>query len=115
MSKCQVGVYVTEEDLQHPVMKTVLLKGNFITEKDIVNGRIVYNETLLTNVLKKCFGFKNGIYEMEEISKQTNRIGGDVVKNKNRYVGIERQDKSWVESPMASQEVKEIYKWGEPL
>lgn len=115
MSKCQVGVYVTEEDLQHPVMHTVLLKGNFITEKDIVNGKIIYNEKLLTDVLKKCFGFKNGIYEMEEIKKQTNRIGGAIVKNKNRYVGIERQDKSWVESPMASQEVKEIYKWGEPL
>lgn len=115
MSKYQIGVYVTEDDLQHPVMHKVLLKGNFISEKDIVNGRINYNEKLLTSVLKKCFGFKDGIYEMEEISRQTNRIGGNIVKNKIRYVGIERQDKSWVESPMASQEVKEIYKWGEPL
>lgn len=115
MSKYQVGVYVTEDDLQHPVMHKVLLQGNFITEKDIVNGKIIYSEKLLTNVLEKCFGFKNGIYEMEEIKKQTNRIDGATVKNKNRYTGIERQDKSWVESPMASQEVKEIYKWGEPL
>lgn len=115
MSKYQVGVYVTECDLQHSVMKKVLLKGGFIEEKDIVGGLIVYNEKTLQTVLRSCFGFKDGEYEIERVSIQKNRIDGLVVKNKNRYVGIERQDKGWVGSEMASQEVKEISKFGEPL
>lgn len=115
MSKYQVGVFVTEEDLQHPVVIKTLVMGGFINEEDVVNNKVIYTEEKLVEVLKKVFGFKRGEYEASIVGKQKTKLTGELVKNVKRYVGIERQDKAWVESEMSSKEVREIYKWGEPL
>lgn len=114
-SKYQVGVFVTEVDLQNPVVVRALKLCGALTEKDIENGIVSYNEKNLPKILEKCFGFKNGEYEATVFEKQKSRFSDGVIKNKIRYTGLERKDKEWAESGMASKEVLEIIKWGEPL
>lgn len=114
-TKYAVGVYCSEEDLQHPALVHVAIKSGIVKESSYRYGKLLYTREELSLILEKILGFKNGEYTEENIKKQRNRFDNNIVKNKNRYTGFERLDKDWVESGMASQEAKEIYKWGEPL
>lgn len=111
--KYEVGVYITEVDLQQKIVVDTLNKVGLVDK--VVDGVAFYRDDLMPTILEKCFGFQLGDYTVEVVPMQRTRFTGEIVKNKKRYIGLERKDKSWMESPMASQEVKEIYKWGEPL
>lgn len=118
MSKKQVvGVYCTESDLQDPTVIKIA-KALKIVPEDFgadAEGLYSFEEDQLQKILYFLFGFKGGWYEKELVETQRTRIGNKLVKDSYRYVGVERQDKEWVESSMCSEQTKEIVKWGTVL
>ena len=66
-------------------------------------------------ILESYFGFQDGVYEEYVIEgRQKTRFGKDVLEE-TRYTGIERTDKAWVSTGLASAEAKEIAKFGDVL
>lgn len=69
----------------------------------------------LSTILEVYFGFQDGVYEEYDIEgRQKSRFGKDVL-GETRYTGIERTDKEWVSTGLASGEAKEIAKFGDVL
>ena len=69
----------------------------------------------LSTVLESYFGFQDGNFEEYVIEgRQKSRFGKDVLEE-IRYTGIERTDKEWVSTGLASAEAKEIAKFGDVL
>lgn len=114
-SKYQIGVFCTEADLQHPILINTAKEAGIIPESAIVGSRVNYTDELISTVLEKLFGFNRGNYESSVVPKQRTRFTNEIVKDNIRYVGVERQDKDWIECGMASQQVIEVVKYGEPL
>ena len=114
-SKYQIGVFCTEADLQHPILVQTAVSAGIISSEAVVDGKVSYNDELLSCVLEKLFGFNKGNYESSVVPRQKTRLNGKEVVNNIRYIGVERQDKDWIECGMASPEVVEVVKYGEPL
>lgn len=69
----------------------------------------------LSILLEAYFGFQDGVYEEYIIEgRQKSRFGKDVL-GETRYTGIERTDKDWINTGLASGEAKEISKFGDVL
>lgn len=69
----------------------------------------------LSTILESYFGFQDGNFEEYVIEgRQKSRFGKDVLEE-IRYTGIERTDKEWVSTGLASAEAKEIAKFGDVL
>lgn len=69
----------------------------------------------LSTILESYFGFQDGNFEEYVIEgRQKSRFGKDVLEE-TRYTGIERTDKEWVSTGLASAEAKEIAKFGDVL
>ena len=69
----------------------------------------------LSTILETYFGFQDGNFEEYVIEgRQKTRFGKDVLEE-TRYTGIERTDKEWVSTGLASAEAKEIAKFGDVL
>lgn len=121
----KVGVYCTEEDLNCLELALTAEACGLININDIiVNGvrlnshedvpkatdinKVVvnYSEDSLKLILNKLFGFRDGWHETEIVPMQRNRFGGQIIQNKKRYMGWERQDRDWVDSRMCSDEMR---------
>lgn len=117
MSKKQVvGVFCTEKDLQDPFIVKVAL-GLGVIEKDeiLTDGTVLYTDEQIKKILHGLFGFNGGFYEKVFFAKQRTFFGNKFVEDCYRYIGVERQDKDWVESSMCSQQTREIVKFGTVL
>ena len=69
----------------------------------------------LSTILESYFGFQDGNFEEYVIEgRQKSRFGKDVLEEIH-YTGIERTDKEWVSTGLASAEAKEIAKFGDVL
>lgn len=117
-------VFVAHSDVYHPTTLRVSFLGGILEQgrymeyinhtgvSDDVSSRFELTQNEFCNILENIFGFCQGNYEEELVEGgQKARLGG-VVFNENRYMGVERMDKDWCETDMASQEVKEQRKWG---
>lgn len=122
----KVGVYCTEEDLNCLELALtaeacgliditdISINGDRLTsredvpklESDIKKVSVNYSEESLKLILNKLFGFRDGWYETEIVPLQRNRFGGQIIENKKRYMGWERQDRDWVDSRMCSDEMR---------
>ena len=75
----------------------------------------VLTDMEISIILESYFGFQDGVYEEYVIEgRQKTRFGKDVLEE-TRYTGIERTDKEWVNTGLASAEAKEIAKFGDVL
>ena len=111
-------VYCTDHDLHDATVLRLALSIGAIT-KESYHSLIHGNEMSVidkSQILEALFGFCKGNYDAELVAGfQKNRIGGKLVEGVIRYTGVERMDKDWVESSMASEEVVQLYKFGETL
>lgn len=118
-----IAVYATEWDIKHPtIMKMAHLSD--IIQKDqyqeilqVENQvDVILSDEQIGIILENYFGFNDGLYEEHFIEgSQVTRVTKEVVVGAKRYCGVERVDDEWIESGLASQEVKEINKFGELL
>lgn len=110
-------VYVAQSDVYHPTTLRVSFLGGVLEQgryMEYINHKEEFGLTQaeLCDILENIFGFCQGNYEEELVEGgQKTRLGG-VVFNEKRYMGVERMDKEWCETDMASLEVKEQRKWG---
>lgn len=116
-------VYVAQSDVYHPTTLRVSFLGGVLEQgryMEYINSNSASDEgstfeltqAELCDILENIFGFCQGNYEEELVEGgQKTRLGG-VVFNEKRYMGVERMDKEWCETDMASLEVKEQRKWG---
>ena len=118
-----VAVYATEWDVKHPTILRLAYNANIIPKEQYqkilqVDNRIdieLTNEQL-AYILENYFGFSCGLCEEHFIEgSQVTRVTKEVVVGVKRYCGVERVDDDWIESGLASQEAKEINKFGELL
>lgn len=109
----QHQVWVCEGDLFHPIILSTAQQLGLITVDNV--DTFEYTPDQLSDVLEKLFGFKNGWYDSEMLISQLGRFGNQVMENKHRYFGNERTDKEWLSCGMASEEIKQIMKFGEVL
>lgn len=103
-------VYVSEEDLKHPLTKRLLLRTGLVTTEDV--DTYYKDETKLKQALYALWGISGMNQEAEfeaEVKEHRTRIEQKIVKC-IRYCGLERTDKEWRESFMASDAVKSRYK-----
>ena len=109
-------VYACESDLYHPLVLRLVLINKLLTEDriELIRGGDKYTSEELRIVLENIWGFCRGNFDVEVIGEQRSRFGS-FVTGENRYMGYERLDKDWVNSKMASDEVKEVYKHGEKI
>lgn len=103
-------VYVSEEDLKHPLTKRMLLATGVIEIKEVDTYHL--DENKVRRALYSLWGI-SGVsgeaqYEAEVVEHRT-RIEKKVVKCV-RYCGIERTDREWGTSAMASAEVASRFK-----
>ena len=118
-----VAVYATEWDIKHPTILRLAYNANIVTKEQFQQMLQVDNqlEVSLTNeqlslILESYFGFENGECEEHLVEgSQVNKIGGGRVENVKRYTGLERLDKEWVDTGLASREAYELCKYGEVL
>ena len=121
--KAVVAVYATELDVKHPTILRLAYNANIVTKEQFQQMLQVDNQSdiELTNeqlayILENYFGFSYGLYEEHFIEgSQVTRVTKEVVVGVKRYCGVERVDDGWIESGLASQEAKEINKFGELL
>ena len=121
--KAAVACYATEWDVKHPTILRVAYISNIIPKGQFQKILQVDNQIdiELTNeqlayILENYFGFSCGEYEEHFIEgSQVTRVTKEVVVGVKRYCGVERVDDGWIESGLASQEAKEINKFGELL
>ena len=121
--KQKIPVYVTEWDVKHPTILRMAYISNIIPQEQFQKILQVDNQIdiELTNeqlayTLENYFGFSCGEYEEHFIEgSQVTRVTKEVVVGVKRYCGVERVDDDWIESGLASQEAKEINKFGELL
>ena len=118
--KQKIPVYVTENDIKNSTILRLAYLNNLIGEveykKILENNNLVLDSQYMTEILKNFFGFDDGLYEEHFIEgSQVTRVTKEVVVGVKRYCGVERLDDGWIESGLASQEAKEINKFGELL
>lgn len=108
-NKQNVGVFVTDTDLNSDVVMKTLKKVGIIPEDS--KNYMEWEEETLTKVLREVFGFKGGFYEKVFFERHKTLLSGEWVKG-YRFIGVERLDKEWALSDSASREAREIYKFG---
>lgn len=118
--KQKIPVYVTENDIKNSTILRLAYLNNLISqveyEKILEDNNLVLDSQYMTEILKNFFGFADGVYEEHFIEgSQVTRVTKEVVVGVKRYCGVERVDDGWIESGLASQEAKEINKFGELL
>ena len=118
--KQKIPVYVTENDIKNSKIVRLDYLNNIISQaeykKIIEDNNLVLDSQYMTEILKNFFGFDDGLYEEHFIEgSQVTRVTKEVVVGVKRYCGVERVDDDWIESGLASQEAKEINKFGELL
>ena len=118
--KQKIPVYVTENDIKNSKILKLAYLNNIISQaeykKIIEDNNLVLDSQYMTEILKNFFGFDDGLYEEHFIEgSQVTRVTKEVVIGVKRYCGVERVDDDWIESGLASQEAKEINKFGELL
>mgnify|MGYP003582945222 FL=1 len=118
--KQKIPVYVTENDIKNSKILRLAYLNNIISQvkyqKIIEDNDLVLDSQYMTEILKNFFGFDDGLYEEHFIEgSQVTRVTKEVVVGVKRYCGVERVDDGWIESGLASQEAKEINKFGELL
>lgn len=103
-------VYVSEEDLKHPLTKRMLLRMGLVTAEDV--DTYYKDENKLKRALFELWGVSGMNREAEyeaEVKEHRTRITKEIVKC-IRYCGIERLDKDWCTSAMASEEASKRFK-----
>ena len=118
-----VAVYATELDIKHPTILRMAYIAKIIPQEQFQKILQVDNQIdieispeQLAYILENYFGFSCGEYEEYFIEgSQVTRVTKEVVVGVKRYCGVERVDDDWIESGLASQEAKEINKFGELL
>lgn len=118
--KQKIPVYVTENDIKNSKILRLAYLNNIISQaeykKILEDNNLVLDSQYMTEILKNFFGFCDGLYEEHFIEgSQVTRVTKEVVVGVKRYCGVERVDDDWIESGLASQEAKEINKFGELL
>ena len=118
--KQKIPVYVTENDIKNSTILRLAHLNNLISQveykKILEDNNLVLDSQYMTEILKNFFGFDGGLYEEHFIEgSQVTRVTKEVVVGVKRYCGVERVDDGWIESGLASQEAKEINKFGELL
>lgn len=118
--KQKIPVYVTENDIKNSTILRLAYLNNLISQveykKILEDSNLVLDSQYMTEILKNFFGFDGGLYEEHLIEgSQVTRVTKEVVVGVKRYCGVERVDDGWIESGLASQEAKEINKFGELL
>ena len=118
--KQKIPVYVTENDIKNSKILRLAHLNNIISQaeykKILEDNNLVLDSQYMTEILKNFFGFEDGLYEEHFIEgSQVTRVTKEVVVGVKRYCGVERLDDDWIESGLASQEAKEINKFGELL
>lgn len=118
--KQKIPVYVTENDIKNSKILRLAYLNNIISqaeyEKILEDDNLVLDSQYMTEILKNFFGFEGGLYEEHFIEgSQVTRVTKEVVVGVKRYCGVERVDDDWIESGLASEEAKEINKFGELL
>ena len=118
--KQKIPVYVTENDIKNSTILRLAYLNNLISQveykKILEDNNLVLDSQYMTEILKNFFGFDDGLYEEHFIEgSQVTRVTKEVVVGVKRYCGVERVDDGWIESGLASQEAKEINKFGELL
>ena len=118
--KQKIPVYVTENDIKNSTILRLAYLNNLISQaeykKILEDNNLVLDSQYMTEILKHFFGFYDGLYEEHFIEgSQVTRVTKEVVVGVKRYCGVERVDDGWIESGLASQEAKEINKFGELL
>ena len=118
--KQKIPVYVTENDIKNSTILRLAYLNNLISQveykKILEDNNLVLDSQYMTEILKNFFGFEDGLYEEHFIEgSQVTRVTKEVVVGVKRYCGVERVDDGWIESGLASQEAKEINKFGELL
>ena len=118
--KQKIPVYVTENDIKNSKILRLAHLNNIISQaeykKILEDNNLVLDSQYMTEILKNFFGFEDGLYEEHFIEgSQVTRVTKEVVVGVKRYCGVERVDDGWIESGLASQEAKEINKFGELL
>ena len=118
--KQKIPVYVTENDIKNSTILRLAYLNNIISQveykKILEDNNLVLDSQYMTEILKNFFGFEDGLYEEHFIEgSQVTRVTKEVVVGVKRYCGVERVDDGWIESGLASQEAKEINKFGELL
>ena len=118
--KQKIPVYVTENDIKNSTILRLAYLNNIISQveykKILEDNNLVLDSQYMTEILKNFFGFDDGLYEEHFIEgSQVTRVTKEVVVGVKRYCGVERVDDGWIESGLASQEAKEINKFGELL
>ena len=114
-----ISVYCSQSDTVHPKVLELANAAGLITNEryDVLTkpeqgSRAELEPDELEKVLENFFGFDKGFCEIHECHGiQTTRFG-DKRAGELRYTGEERTDKDWLNSGMASQEVKEFSKYG---
>ena len=109
-NKQRILVFCTDSDINDQTVKKLATQMGTLTS---VNDE--YNEQSLSYVLENLFGFHKGNYEKELIEGGQRTRFGKTVEDEHRYIGSERLDREWCTSSMASQEAKEVFKFGEVL
>lgn len=109
-SKQRILVFCTDSDINDPTVKKLATQMGVLDKPSQE-----YNEQSLSYVLENLFGFHKGNYDKELIEGGQRTRFGKLVEGEHRYIGSERLDKEWCTSSMASQEAKEVFKFGEIL
>lgn len=114
-----ISVYASQSDTTHPkvlelantagILSNERLEALLLTEQGV---KAELEPIELGEVLEKFFGFKDGICEIHECHGVQKTRFGKQLAGELRYTGEERTDKDWLESGMASSEVKEFSKYG---
>ena len=116
-----VPVYACQSDTLNPKLLSIAYTVGLLCPeryKELMTPskyEKVLTDMEISLLLESYFGFQDGVYEEYIIEgRQKTRFGKDVL-GETRYTGIERTDKDWVSTGMASAEAKEIAKFGDVL
>ena len=110
MNKQRILVFCTDSDINDLTVKKLATQMGVLDKPSQE-----YNEQSLSYVLENLFGFHKGNYEKELIEGGQRTRFGKTVEGEHRYIGSERLDREWCTSSMASQEARELFKFGEVL
>lgn len=114
-----ISVFASQSDTTHPKVLELAKESGYIQEEryeSLISPPTGVKPELepdeLAQVLENYFGFYKGIVEIHECHGIQKTRFGDKRAGELRYCGEERTDKDWLESGMASQEVKDFSKYG---
>lgn len=115
MSKTRgAAVYACHSDVTNEKVLSLAFASGLVSKETKETPELITN-TEVADILENLFGFSLGSYYDELVEGwQTTRFGNKVI-GEVRYMGVEREDKDWIATGMASKEVIEISKYGEVL